>query len=112
MNESKNVIWMNEIYRRKTKLNNPDILTLVNRFLEIARKDWLAINEARDIDYIDSAYEDNWNIIPARTVRAEIIPLVSKHQRGAKNVAEIVTVAHLNEKMYFFYNNGGSTMEL
>jgi hypothetical protein len=112
MNESGNVIWMNEVNRKRTKSNNPEIATLVARFLELTRKDWLAMNEARDIDYLDSAYENNWDIIPVRLRSAEIIPLVSKNNRWDESYADAATLEYLNEKMCFFYNNGGPNMEL
>lgn len=112
MNESKNVIWINEINSRRTRSNNLEIVALVNRFLDITRKEWLAMNEARDIDYLDTAYESSWDAVPVKTRNAEIIPLVSKSKHPGENIANTMTFEYLNEKMYSFYNNGGPTMEL
>ena len=70
------------------------------------------MNVARKIYLMDKAYEYRWNKISERPSGAEIIPLVSKKKREEKKAAEPMTAEYLNEKLAYFYNNGGPIMEL
>jgi hypothetical protein len=111
MNESININCMKQAYEnrwRKTgiRTNGAEILTLMNKFLEITRKEWLIMNEARNIDLKDPAYENRWNKISRRPSGAEVIPMASKKNN------EKITVEYLNEKLTYFYNNGGPVMDI
>lgn len=70
------------------------------------------MNVARKIYLMDTAYENRWNRISDRPSGADIIPLVIRKKREDKNVAERMTIEYLNEKLAYFYNNGGPIMEL
>jgi len=54
------------------------IITLMNKFLEITRREWLIMKEARNADLADPAYENRWDNFSERPSGADIIPLVSK----------------------------------
>ena len=70
------------------------------------------MNVARKIYLMDTAYENRWNKYSDRPSGAEIIPLVSRKKREDKKVADGMTLEYLNEKLAYFYNNGGPIMEL
>lgn len=105
MNEARNMSQTYENRYRKncTKSNGGELITLMNKFLEITRKEWLIMNEARNIDLMDPAYENCWNKTPERPSGAEIITLASKKP---------MTIEYLNEKLAYFYNNGGPIMDI
>jgi hypothetical protein len=107
MNEARNMN-MNQTYANRhrkycTRSNGGELITLMNKFLEITRKEWLIMNEARNIDLMDPAYEKYWNETPERPSGAEIITLVSKKP---------MSIEYLNEKLAYFYNNGGPIMDI
>ena len=64
------------------------------------------MNEARNIDLMDPAYENRWNKASERLNGAEIIPMVSKKP------TEKMSIEYLNEKLWYFYNNGGPMMDI
>lgn len=70
------------------------------------------MNVARKLYLLDTAYEYRWNKISERPSGADIIPLVSRKKRENKKAADGMTLEYLNEKLAFFYNNGGPIMEL
>jgi len=108
MNEARNMNHTYENRHRKycTRSNSGELITLMNKFLEITRKEWLIMNEARNIDFMDPAYENCWNKISERPTGAEIITLVSKKP------TEKMTIEYLNEKLAYFYSNGGPVMDI
>ena len=65
------------------------------------------MNVARKIDKKDAATEYRYSKKSNSTNEAEIITLVSKNPEDKK-----VTLAYLNEKLNYFYNNGGPIMDI
>lgn len=105
MNEARkmNQVYENRHSKNYTRSNGGELITLMNKFLEITRKEWLMMNEARNIDFTDPAFDNCWNKISERPSGAEIITLVSKKP---------MTIEYLNEKLTYFYNNGGPVMDI
>ncbi|MDD3363629.1 MAG: hypothetical protein PHZ03_01460 [Syntrophomonas sp.] len=69
------------------------------------------MNVARNIRSRDNSYEYKGSKITIKTNGADIISLESKKNMDKKE-AERMTVEYLNEKLTYFYNNGGPIMEL
>jgi len=70
------------------------------------------MNVARKLYLMDTASENRWNKFSERPSGAEIIPLVIKKKQKDKKAADGMTLEYLNEKLAYFYNNGGPIMEL
>lgn len=69
------------------------------------------MNVARKIYLMDTPYENRWNKLSERPSGAEIIPLIKKIVRQNRHADEM-TSEYLNEKLAYFYNNGGPVMDL
>jgi len=66
------------------------------------------MNVARKIEMKDTAYKNRYSRKSTRTNGAEIITLVSKNSVEDKEVS----LDYLNEKLAYFYNNGGPIMDI
>ncbi|MDD3363628.1 MAG: hypothetical protein PHZ03_01455 [Syntrophomonas sp.] len=66
------------------------------------------MNVARKIDMKDTVYKNRYSKKSTRTNGAELISLVSKKGLEDKKV----TLEYLNEKLTYFYNNGGPIMDI
>lgn len=104
MNEARKFDITNQYSKYSTRSNGSEIISLVSKFLEITRKEWIMMNEARKIDFKNADYENRGS----KTRNLRIVP--EKSTEGSKDAA--MTIEYLNEKLTFFYNNGGPIMEL
>jgi len=104
MNEAIKFDITNQYSKYSTRSNGSEIISLVNKFLQITRKEWIMMNEARKIDLKDEAYENRWS----RTRNLRVVP--EQSTEDSKDAA--MTIEYLNEKLAYFYNNGGPIMEL
>jgi hypothetical protein len=66
------------------------------------------MNVARKIEMEDTVYENRNAKKSTRTKGAEIITLITNKNREEKEV----TLEYLNEKLAYFYNNGGPIMDI
>jgi len=67
------------------------------------------MNVARKFDLPDKAYENRPCKKVAKTTGGEIIYLIGKNNNRENKE---VTLEYLNEKLTYFYNNGGPIMDL
>jgi len=104
MNEARKFDITNQYRKYSTRSNGSEIISLVSKFLDITRKEWIMMNEARKIDLKDSAYENRWS-------KTRTLTVVPEKSTGDSKDAEM-TIEYLNEKLTYFYNNGGLLMEL
>jgi hypothetical protein len=72
------------------------------------KKEETKMNVARKIEMNDTAYKNRYSKKSTGTKSAEIITLISKNGVEEKEV----TLDYLNEKLAYFYNNGGPIMDI
>jgi hypothetical protein len=72
------------------------------------KKEETRMNVARKIEMKDTAYKNRYSKKSTGTKSADIITLVSKNSVEDKEVS----LDYLNEKLAFFYNNGGPIMDI
>ena len=70
------------------------------------------MNIARNIRSKSNAYEYKGIKTAIQINRADIISLESIKNLQDRKAAEKMTTEYLNEKLAYFYNNGGPIMEL
>jgi hypothetical protein len=68
------------------------------------RKEVLTMNVARKLDVTDTTYDRK----TATNKNAEVIYLAGRKAGEDKKI----TVEYLNEKLTYFYNNGGPVMDI
>ncbi|MGE5458951.1 MAG: hypothetical protein ACM3NJ_00715 [Methanobacterium sp.] len=49
---------------------------------------------------------------PEKNTEKRNIALVHSEEKAEKNESEKMTKEYLNEKLYYFYNNGGPVMDI